>query len=237
MNAWPLLALAVVVVGFVLRVHPVLVVVVAALTAGACAGMSVIGMLELIGDAFLNARFLLLFALTLPVIGLLERHGLREHAQRVVLRLRGATASRLLIVYLFLRQLGAALGLTGLGGHAQTVRPLIAPMAKAAAERSHGPLAEPEHEHVKALAAATDNVGLFFGEDIFVAFGAVLLIQGFWRDMGIVVEPITIAMWGIPTAIAAFVIHAFVITRLRRRLSRAAADRADRDAGADEAPR
>ncbi|NUO83830.1 DUF969 family protein [candidate division KSB1 bacterium] len=89
------------------------VVVVAALTAGACAGMSVIGMLELIGDAFLNARFLLLFALTLPVIGLLERHGLREHAQRVVLRLRGATASRLLIVYLFLRQLGAALGLTG----------------------------------------------------------------------------------------------------------------------------
>ncbi|MBK6941696.1 MAG: DUF969 domain-containing protein [Planctomycetes bacterium] len=221
MNLLPLLALAVVIVGFVLRVHPVLVVATAALTAGACAGMSVVELLETIGAAFLNARFLLLFALTLPVIGLLEKNGLREHAQNVVLRLRRATAGRLLIVYLFVRQLCAALGLTGLGGHAQTVRPLIAPMTQAAAERTHGPLPASEHEHLKALAAATDNVGLFFGEDIFVAFGAVLLIQGFWRDAGIAIEPLTIALWGIPTAIAAFAIHALRLARLRRRLERA----------------
>ncbi len=222
MNALPLLALGVVVVGFVLRVHPVVVVVTAALTAGACAGMSILELLATIGEAFLGARFLLVFALTLPVIGLLERNGLREHAQRVVLRLRGATASRLLTVYLFLRQLGAALGLTGLGGHAQTVRPLIAPMTEAAANRAHGELPEAETERLKALAAATDNVGLFFGEDIFVAFGAVLLIQGFWRDVGIALEPIEIALWGIPTALAAFVIHATFLARLPRRLERAA---------------
>ena len=32
-------------------------------------------------------------------------------------------------------------------------------------------------EKVKAYAAATDNVGLFFGEDIFIAIGSIILIQ------------------------------------------------------------
>ena len=32
-------------------------------------------------------------------------------------------------------------------------------------------------EKVKAYAAATDNVGLFFGEDIFIAIGSIVLIQ------------------------------------------------------------
>ena len=33
-------------------------------------------------------------------------------------------------------------------------------------------------ERVKAMSAATDNVGLFFGEDIFIAISSILLIQG-----------------------------------------------------------
>jgi hypothetical protein len=32
---------------------------------------------------------------------------------------------------------------------------------------------------VRAHGAATDNVGLFFGEDIFIAIGSILLIVGF----------------------------------------------------------
>ena len=36
---------------------------------------------------------------------------------------------------------------------------------------------KPSAEEVKAIAAATDNVGLFFGEDIFIAIGSILLIQ------------------------------------------------------------
>ena len=42
-------------------------------------------------------------------------------------------------------------------------------MAVAAAEKQHGPLDEATDERVKAMSAATDNVGLFFGEDIFIA--------------------------------------------------------------------
>lgn len=68
-------------------------------------------------------------------------------------------------------------------------------------------------ERLRAMAAATDNVGLFFGEDIFVAFGAIVLMTTLLHEAGIDVEPIRLALWGIPTAICAFLIHAF---RLRR---------------------
>jgi hypothetical protein len=69
------------------------------------------------------------------------------------------------------------IGLHSLGGHPQTVRPLLAPMAEAAAEAHHGALPAAERERLRALCAGTDNVGLFFGEDVFIAFGAVLLMQ------------------------------------------------------------
>jgi uncharacterized membrane protein len=50
----------------------------------------------------------------------------------------------------------------------------------------------------------------------------VLLIQGFLETNGIVVEPIRIALWGLPTAIAAFLIHGFRLSRLDARLAREA---------------
>ena len=224
MSYWPLLGVAAVVIGFVLRMNPALVVVIAAGVTGAAARMSPIELLEVIGKAFTEKRYLLVFLLTLPVIGLLERHGLKEHAQAWIARLRGATMGRLLIAYLFMRQLASAFGLTGLGGHPQAVRPLLAPMAEGAAEtsaRAHDThLDDAARERIRAMAAATDNVGLFFGEDIFIAFGAVLLMQGFYAEHGINLEPLQIAVWGIPTAICAFVIHAWRIHRFEQRLLR-----------------
>jgi len=74
---------------------------------------------------------------------------------------------------------------------------------------------------VRALAAATDNIGRFFGEDVFLAFGAVLLIQGFYEHQGIHLEPLAIALWALPTAISAFVIHAIRIQFFQRKLKRA----------------
>jgi len=71
---------------------------------------------------------------------------------------------------------------------------------------------------VHALAAATDNVGRFFGEDVFLAFGAVLLIQGFYARNGIELDPLSIALWALPTAIAAFVIHAVRIVWFQKAL-------------------
>jgi uncharacterized membrane protein len=232
MNYWPLLGVGAVVVGFVLRLNPALVVVISAFVTGLAARMSPLEVLDVIGEAFTEKRYLLVFLLTLPVIGLLERHGLKEHAQAWVTRLRGATMGRLLIAYLAMRQLAAALGLTGLGGHPQTVRPLLAPMAEgaaeAAAEQQGTTLDDDQRQRIRAMAAGTDNVGLFFGEDIFIAFGAVLLMQGFYAEHGLDLEPLQIALWGLPTAVCAFAIHAVRVLRFERRLARGLASKPSR---------
>ena len=232
MNYWPLLGVGAVVLGFVLRLNPALVVVISAFVTGFAARMSPLEVLDVIGEAFSEKRYLLVFLLTLPVIGLLERHGLKEHAQAWVTRLRGATMGRLLIAYLAMRQLAAALGLTGLGGHPQTVRPLLAPMAEgaaeAAAEQQGTTLDDDQRQRIRAMAAGTDNVGLFFGEDIFIAFGAVLLMQGFYAEHGLDLEPLQIALWGLPTAVCAFAIHAARVLRFERRLARGLASKPSR---------
>jgi len=224
MNYWPLLGVAVVVAGFVLRLNPVIVVVSAGLISGLTAGLSLPDLLALLGESFVSNRALLLFAFTLPTIGLLERAGLREHALAWIARLRGVTMPRLLITYLGVRQLLSMVGLIDIAGHAQTVRPLLAPMAESAANKTQGGLDRAQTQRVHALSAATDNVGRFFGEDVFLAFGGVLLIQGFFNEHGISLQPLQIALWALPTAIAAFVIHAIRISWFQRNLPRAATE-------------
>lgn len=220
MNYWLLLGIGVIVAGFALRKNPVLVVLCALVTTGICAQLSAVDMLAMIGAAFLKTRTLpLILFLPLAIIGLLERHGLKQQAQSLIQQVKSASVGRLLISYLAVREGSAALGLTSLGGHPQMVRPLLAPMAEALAQtRSAQPLSTAVRERVKALAAATDNVGLFFGEDIFVAFGAVMLMHTVLSEAGIVTTPMAIALAGIPTAIAAFIIHSSRIYHFDRRL-------------------
>ena len=239
MNYWPLLGIAVVVAGFALRVNPALVVVIAAIVSGLLSGLSVPSLLALLGARFIDSRNLLVLVLTLPTIGLLERAGLREHAASWIARMRRFTFARLLIGYLAVRQLLSMFGLTGIAGHPQTVRPLLAPMAEAAAEKIDPDVDLAERERIRAFAAATDNIGLFFGEDIFIAFGAVLLIQGFYAQSGIALDPRHIALWALPTAIAAFVIQSLRAIKLQRRVrqklkSASAAGGRGRAAGAGE---
>jgi uncharacterized membrane protein len=227
MNYWPLLGVAVVVLGFALRLNPALVVVAAGVVSALLSGMSVPDLLALLGHTLIGNRALMLFILTLPAIGLLERAGLRERARHLIGQLRRLTFARLLIAYLALRQVLSMFGLNTVAGHPQTVRPLLAPMAEAAAEKIDPTLDDEDHERVRAMAAATDNVGLFFGEDVFIALGAVLLIQGFFAQNNIDLDPKTIAIWALPTAIAAFAIHSVRIFLMQRRLARKAHDAAD----------
>lgn len=117
------------------------------------------------------------------------------------------------MLYFVAREGTAALGLMSLGGHAQTVRPLLAPMAEGAALNEYGELPQTIRDKIKAHAAACDNIAVFFGEDIFIAFGAVLLIDAFLKENGSRIEPLHIGLWAIPTAIAALIIH---MTRLLR---------------------
>lgn len=221
-NLWPLLGTAVIVVGFVLRFNAALVVIVAAFVTGSLAAMPPDVLLTKIGEGFLKTLMLpLIIVLPLAVIGLLERNGLKEHAQNWIGKIRSATAGRLLTVYLLVRELSAALGLTSLGGHPQMVRPLIAPMAEGATVNQYKQeLPEPVSVKLRAYSAATDNVGLFFGEDVFVAFGAIVLMQTFMKTTAnLEIEPMHIALWGIPTALAAFIIHAIRLHRLDKQIA------------------
>jgi uncharacterized membrane protein len=215
---WPLLGIALVVVGFALRFNPLLVVAASAIVTGLLGGLDFLKVLGTLGHGFNENRYVTVIWIILPVVGLLERYGLQERARDLIVSIRGATAGRLLVIYLGLRQVLSALGLTTVMGHPQTVRPLIAPMAIAAAKKQHGELDENTRERVKAMSAATDNVGLFFGEDIFLAVASILLIQGSLSSFGIHLTPFQLSVWAIPSAICAFLIHGARLMLLDRKL-------------------
>jgi len=238
MSYWPLLGIALVVLGFALKLNPMLVVTAAAIVTGLLGGMDLVEVISTFGKAFNDNRIIAIVWIVLPVIGLLERFGLQQRAGAVIESMKNATTGRLLILYLVYRQLTAAIGLHSTAGHPQTVRPLVAPMALAAAEKQHGALDEATAEKVKAYSAATDNVGLFFGEDIFFAIGSIVLIQQILATYGYNLAPLELALWAIPSAIAAFLIHGTRLLLLDRKLksspslSRGGGSRAATDGGA-----
>ncbi|MGJ5749107.1 putative membrane protein [Streptomyces puniciscabiei] len=217
-----LLGVVVVILGFVTRRNPVLVVGVAGVCTGLLGRMNPLEVLAAFGRSFADSRSVTVFAVVLPVIGLLERYGLREQARRLISRLGGLSAGRFLTVYLLVRQITAAFGLTSIGGPAQSVRPLVAPMAEAAAERSTGAaLPERLREKVRSYAASADTVGLFFGEDCFIAIGSILLITGFVNSTYHQnLEPTQLALWAIPVAACAFLVHGARLLLLDRQLHR-----------------
>lgn len=227
-----LLGIGVVVLGFALRANPLVVVMAAALTTGLAAAWTPEADLQIMydaalatiaafGKAFNDSRYVSIVWVVLAAIGLLERAGLQERARIAIANVKAATTGRLLWLYFVIRQAAAALGLTSLGGHAQMVRPLVAPMAEGAAESKYGALPDRERYLIRAHAASADNIALFFGEDIFIAIASILLIKGFLEQNGIIVEPLQLSIWAIPTAIAALLIHSFRLWLLDRRLKRA----------------
>jgi uncharacterized membrane protein len=217
-----LLGVAVVVVGFALRFNPLLVVVAAAFVTGWFAHLTPLQVLAAFGKAFNDNRLVSLAFLTIPMVGVLERAGLQERARTLIGRFRSLRLAPLLLGYFVFRQITAAIGLLSIAGQAPTIRPILAPMADAAVGRD-GASDELARQTVRAHAAAVDNIAAFFGEDIFVAVGSVLLIVGFARSSGIAIEPLQLSLWAIPSAIAAVLIHGVRLFLLHRRLKRGAA--------------
>jgi len=215
-----LIGVLLIMIGFVLRINSAVVVTISALVTGMIAGIPITSIITQFGEAFTTNRYMSILIVTLPVIGLLEKNGLQQQAAKIVSKIKAITVGRVLTMYLLIREAGAALGLNSLGGHPQTVRPLIAPMAEGAALSKYGKLPEKEQQEIRAHAAATDNIGLFFGEDIFVAVGAILLMNGFFEQNNIPADPISMALWGIPTAIFAFIVHAIRLRMFDKRLDK-----------------
>lgn len=233
-----LLGIGVLVAGFLLRLNPLLVILAAAIVTGLAGGLSLPETVAAFGKAFNENRYISIVWLVLPIIGLLERYGLQEQARRLIGNLRTVTTGRLLAGYMLARQITAALGQTKLGGHPQMVRPLIAPMAEAAAESRHGAIPDRTRFLIRSHAAGADNIGLFFGEDIFIAIASILLIKGFLEQNGILIEPLHLSVWAIPSAVLALTIHGTRLLLLDRRIAReVAAEPVIEDASDVEAAR
>ena len=248
-----LVGILIVALGFALRFNTLLVVMAAGIGTGLVAGMSFNEIMALFGKYFVeNRNVTLLVILMLPVVGLLERYGLRERAEALIRQVKTATAGRVLIVYTAIRQISIALGVN-IGGQAAMVRPLVAPMAEAAAKMQfsraalraeaaakmqfakaalpaegaararHGALPDATTQSIRAHAAAAENVGNFFGEDTIIAVGAIYLIKGVLETSGQKVSVWALSLWGIPTALVAFSAMWWRARVLDRRIEREAA--------------
>jgi uncharacterized membrane protein len=215
-----LIGILIVALGFALRFNTLLVVMTAGIVTGLVAGMSFNEVIALFGKYFVESRYVTVtVVLVLPVMGLLERHGLKERAETLIRKAKAATAGRVILLYTAVRQISISLGVS-IGGHPGMVRPLVAPLAEGAARARHGELPEKTVELIRAHAAAADNVGNFFGEDIFIAVGAVLLMKGFFDAQKIEVSVWAMALWGIPTALVAFATMWWRTRVLDRRIAR-----------------
>jgi uncharacterized membrane protein len=245
-----LIGILVVAVGFGLRLNTLLVVMAAGIGTGLVAGMSINEIMEAFGKYFVENRYMTLpVVLMMPLVGLLERHGLQERAVTLIRQAKAATAGRVILVYTLARQVSVALGLnigSSGGAHASFVRPLVAPMAEAAArlqfqtaalpaegaaQVQHGELPGKAVEAVRAAAAAGENTGNFFGEDVFIAVGAILLMKGFFDALKIEVNVLAMALWGIPTAVVASGVMVWRTRALDRRIAREVADAARKTGG------
>ena len=170
-------AVLVLILGLMLRLRTTAVVLLAAAVAGLGSGQSVLQLLETLGKAFADNRTLTLFLLTLPAVGTAERYGLREWVAGWVGRhAHGRPAGHILGGYQAFRVGCGALGLR-LNGHPTLVRPLLAPMAGAQA-------APEEEERVKAAAAAAENYGNFYGQNLSPVGGGILMVFGLLKGMG-----------------------------------------------------
>ena len=219
-----LIGVLIVVLGFALKLDIIAVVLVSGLATGLVSGLSFTEILNILGTSFVDTRYMTLFVLTLPVIGICERYGLREMATELISRAKNVTTGKLLSFYTFIREVAAAMSLR-LGGHPQFIRPLINPMAQGAAISKYGPLDEDDEESIKAHAAAVENYGNFFAQNIFIANSGVLLIVSTLEKLNYNVDPSDVAKASVPIAICTFIVVFIFNYLLDRKLARKYAKR------------
>lgn len=200
-----LIGILIIIIGFVMKMDTIAVVVVAGIVTGLVSGMPFNSIVTALGKAFVENRYMSLFIISLPVIGILERYGLRERAAFLIGKIKSATFGRLTSAYLVIRTLASMFSIR-IGGHVQFIRPLILPMSQGAAENRYGEIDEEDKEAIKGLNGAVENYGNFFGQNFFVASGGVLLIVGVLKELKYNVDALDIAKASLPIAIIIMVV-------------------------------
>ena len=216
MNYFVLIGVLLIVLGFALKLDVVAVVLFSGLVTGLISGMSILEVLSLIGNGFVNNRYMSLFLLSLPLIAIMERYGLKDRAAEAIQKIKSASAGAVVGLYILIRWIAAAFSLR-LGGHIQFVRPLILPMAEGAARKKIN-LSEKKLEELKGLAGAAENYGNFFGQNIFPVASGVLLIQGTFVGAGYDVTAAQIANSSILAGVAMVILSLIQCYLFERKL-------------------
>ena len=200
-----LIGIIIIILGFALKLDTIAVVVVAGISTGLVANMNIVEILNTLGEAFVSNRVTCLFMITIPVIGLSERYGLKAKAVMLIKKASSLSAGKLLSGYTFIREVTIGMGVT-LGGHPQFVRPLVSPMSEGAVVAQYGnKVDEKDLEKIKAYSAASDNIGNFFAQNVFIANAGVLLIASTLEGLGMKVDTLQVAKVAIPVAVIAFI--------------------------------
>lgn len=201
-----LIGILIIIVGFALKWDTIAVVVVAGISTGLVAKMNPIEILDTLGTAFISNRITCLFLITIPVIGLCERYGLKAKAVMLIKKATNLSVGTLLSGYTLIRKVTIGMGVT-LGGHPQFVRPLVSPMAEGAAIAKYGDkIEEKDMEKIRAYAAASDNIGNFYAQNIFMANSGVLLIASTLEGIGMPIDTLQVVKVAIPVAVISFVL-------------------------------
>lgn len=213
-----LIGVLIVVIGFAVKLDTISTVVIAGITTGLVAGIPLDELLRLLGEKFLSNRLATMFVLTLPVIGLCERYGLKDKAVDFISKIKAATVGRIALLYQAIRVLSSALSLR-IGGHPQFVRPLINPMAQAAAVSKYGEIDDKTEDQIKGLVASAENTSNFFGQNVFMASSGTLLIVTTLQEQGYeAVTALDIAKWSIPIAVISVVVAAVYYSLFDKKL-------------------
>lgn len=224
MEILKLIGVVIVIVGFMLKKDTIATVVIAGIVTGLIGGMTLFEILETLGKSFITQRTATLFVLTLPVIGVCERYGLKDKAVDLIKKAKKATAGRVITIYQVIRTVAAAFSLR-LGGHPQFIRPLINPMAQGAAIAQYNEVDAESEDLIKGYCAASDNFGNFFAQNCFMGASGTLLIVTTLVEQGYEVNALQIAMMSIPVAVisvlAGMVHNHFLDVKLKNRAAKA----------------
>ena len=199
-----LIGILIVIIGFALKFDSIAVIIVSAIATGLAAHMDINEILTVLGKTFVDQRLMTIFILTLPVVGICERYGLKQKAIQLISNVKNLSTGKLLTLYCFIRQLCGAASVR-IGGHPQFVRPLINPMAQGAAISKHGKIDKKTEDKIKAASAAAENYGNFYGQNLFLASSGVLLVANSLTELGYNATGIDVAKASIPIAVLAFV--------------------------------
>ncbi len=219
MEYLPLIGIVIIVIGFILKIDTIAVVIIAGLVTGLVSGLSFTEVLTLLGQGFTENRLVTLFVLTLTMIGLSERYGLKEQAVHLIDKIQGLTVGRFLSLYLFIREASGLFSLR-LGGHPQLIRPIIEPMAQASAVANYDDVDEKTKERIKAQAAAMENIGNFYAQNTFVGAAGTLLIAGTLDSLGYHAPAASIAVASLVVALIALFMSILYNVWFDRQLSK-----------------